>query len=348
MTAPRITRHVAQLWQQGIRSAHRLDERTHGWLELLAGAAKEALRPDSGIMAAAIAYYALFSLFPLILLSIAIASFSLGPAVDQQLVVQKLEFIAPALGQLLGPNIDKIILARGPVSSVALVGLIWSASTVFYTLTLTLNGMWGIKRRRPVWKRRGLAMLFVLAFVGPTLFLASFAGSMISNLHSWLPDPIIPTGSGISLALAILLDVASFMVLYMLLPHGAATWREILPGADWGRLPLGAGQESLPVLCFHLHLRLEPSLWFSGSHYRLPGLGLSEQPHLSLWRLLERLLLPAQTAATRSGRPCKRRWSGGRICEARRRARRGVRSGVGDFPLTWNSTWRLAMGSRWT
>ena len=35
--------------------------------------------------------------------------------------------------------------------------------------------------------------------------------------------------------LAILLDVALFLVLYILLPHGEATWREILPGA------IGAG-----------------------------------------------------------------------------------------------------------
>jgi hypothetical protein len=49
-------------------------------------------------------------------LSISIASFSLGPAMDQQLIVQKLEFIAPALGQLLGENIDEIIRARGPVT----------------------------------------------------------------------------------------------------------------------------------------------------------------------------------------------------------------------------------------
>jgi membrane protein len=40
---------------------------------------------------------------------------------------------------------------------------------------------------------------------------------------------------GISLALAIVLDVGAFMTLYMLLPHGAATWREILAGA------IGAG-----------------------------------------------------------------------------------------------------------
>jgi YihY family inner membrane protein len=226
---------MAQLWQQGIRSAHTLNERTHGWLGMLAGAAREALQPDSAITAAASAYFAIFSLFPITLLSISIASVTLGPLMDQQLIVQKLEFIAPALGLLLGKNIDEIIRARGPITSVALVGLIWSASTIFFTLTGTLNGIWGNKRRRPVWKRRGLAILFVLAFVGPILFLASFAGSMIANLRTWLPDQIIPIGGIISFIVAILLDDALFMVLYILLPHGSSTWRELLPGA------LGAG-----------------------------------------------------------------------------------------------------------
>ena len=230
-----MVKYIAQLKQQGIRRANRINERTRGWLWVLTRAANEALKPDTAITAAAIAYFALFSLFPITLLSISIASFSLGPSMDQQLIIQRLEFIAPALGQLLGQNIDEIIEARGPVTSVALVGLIWSASTVFYTFTHTLNEIWGVKQRRAVWKRRGLAILFVLVFVGPTLFLASFAGSMIVHLRALLPDSIIFMDSGVSLALAILLDVALFMVLYMMLPHGASTWREILPGA------IGAG-----------------------------------------------------------------------------------------------------------
>ena len=46
---------------------------------------------------------------------------------------------------------------------------------------------------------------------------------------------IIPIGGAFSFGVAILLDVALFMGLYILLPHGASTWREILPGA------IGAG-----------------------------------------------------------------------------------------------------------
>lgn len=225
---------MIELWQQRLRSTQWLNERTHGWLGILANAIQEALKPDSVLTAAAIAYFALFSVFPLALLSIAIASFSLGSLMDQHLVIKRLEFIAPALGQLLGQNIDDIILERGPVTLVALGGLLWSASTIFYMLNRTLNKIWGNKRSHPVWKQRGLAIIVVLAFVVPALFLVSFAGSLITTLRIWLPDQITQA-SGISLGLAILLDVALFMVLYLMLPHGDSTWREVLPGA------IGAG-----------------------------------------------------------------------------------------------------------
>lgn len=208
---------------------------TRGWSWMLADAARETLKPDTAITAAAIAYFALFSLFPIVLLTISIASFSLDPSNDLTLIMRRMEFIAPALGQLVGQNIDEIIKARGPITSFASVGLIWAGSTVFYTFTHTLNEIWGVKQRRAVWKRRGLAILLVLILVGPTLFLASVTGSMIAHLRSVLPEQIIALGGGISLVLAILLDVALFMVLYMVLPHGASSWREILPGA------IGAG-----------------------------------------------------------------------------------------------------------
>jgi membrane protein len=235
MIVPKLARDIAHLWQQVICRVQRFDERVHGWLGVLARAVRETLKPDSAITAAAIAYFAIFSLFPITLLSIAIASFRLGSLMDQHLIVKSLEFIAPALNQLLGQNIDEIIQARGPVTVVALVSLIWSASTIFYTFTGTLNRIWNLKRRRPVWKRRGLAILFVLTFVGPVLILASFASSMIENFRTWLPNQIFPISGIISIVVAILLDIVLFMMLYIMLPHGASTWREILPGA------IGAG-----------------------------------------------------------------------------------------------------------
>ena len=230
-----MTKSIAQLREQGIRNANRINAHTRGWPGMLVSAIKETLKPDTAITAAAIAYFALFALFPITLLSISIASFSLGPSADRQLIVHRMEFIAPALGQLLGQNIDDIIEARGPATGTALIGLIWSASTVFYLFTNTLNEIWGAKHRRAVWKRRGLSIVLVLLFVGPTLFLASFASSMLAHLRTALPTSVVSMGGAVGWILAIVLDVALFMVLYMMLPHGAATWREILPGA------IGAG-----------------------------------------------------------------------------------------------------------
>lgn len=232
----RPSQWIRQRWQKCVALAHKLNHLTNGWLWILAQAIKKTLMPDTSLMASAIAYIALFTLFPLILLSISIASFRLTPAIDQATAIQQLEFVAPALNQLLGENIEGIIRARSSVTSFALISLIWSASTIFYTLTHSLNEIWSVKQRRSAWQVRGLAILVVLAFVGPILFLISLAGSVITNLYLWIPDQILPIGgAGISFVLTALIDILLFMALYMLLPHGSAAWREILPGA------IGAG-----------------------------------------------------------------------------------------------------------
>ena len=231
MTTPKIARDAAQLYQKGISNARRLNDRLNGWLGMLVEAANQTLKPDSAVSAASIAYFAIFSLFPITLLSVAAASYSLGSLVDQHQIVQKMEFIAPALSQLLGSNIDEIVRARGPVTIVASISLVWSASSIFYVLTGTLNAIWGIGRSRHIWKRRGLAILFVLVFAGPVLFLASFADNLMAGLLAQLPEQIMPLVDGASLVTAVLLDIALFLSVYLILPHGTSSWREVLPGA---------------------------------------------------------------------------------------------------------------------
>ncbi len=198
---------------------------------MLVGAAREALKPDSVIKAAAIAYFSILSLFPLAIISISISSLFYGSSMDQQLILQQFEFIAPALGQLLGENIKEIFQARGPVTFAAVLVLVWSASQIFFALTSTLNGIWNPKRKRPVWKRRSLAMGFVIIFIGPALILSSFASSMMATFRAWLPDQVFLVGGILGFLMAVLLDIALFMTLYIMLPHGDSTWRDVLPGA---------------------------------------------------------------------------------------------------------------------
>src|SRR5258708_7593522 len=115
MIIPNMIKYIARVREQGIRNVDRINQLTGGWLGMIAHAIQETRKPGTALTAAAIAYFALFSLFPIILLSISIASFSLGVSVDQEAILHRLEFIAPALGQLLGENVDQIIRTRGPI-----------------------------------------------------------------------------------------------------------------------------------------------------------------------------------------------------------------------------------------
>jgi membrane protein len=224
---------MTQLWQKIRQRGRWLNKQTQGWLGLLIGASQKTAKPQTMIKAAAIAYFTLFSLFPLILLSISIAGMRLGSLtlLDQRRVIERLEFVAPALGQLLGQNINTIIVERGSITGIALLVLIWSSSTVFYILTNALNEIWAVKRRRPFWRQRGLAIMLVLAVIIPAIFLASLAASLLSTLQTLLPDQLVQIVSSVWMGVVLLLDVVLFMLLYLMLPHGDATWREILPGA---------------------------------------------------------------------------------------------------------------------
>lgn len=231
MVRRKISDWLDKLSQAGWRLVRNVDEKAHGWPGVLGRATKNVLKPYSVISAAAISYFTLFSIFPIILLSVTLASFNINPLMDWHYIIQVFEFIAPALDQLLGQNIAAIVQMRGPITGVALISLIWSGSTVFYTLTQTLNEIWGYRRLSSVWKRRALAILFVLAIIGPLLFLASFTGSIMDNVRTWLPGNLVIFGKGISFLVAFLLDVILLALIYLLLPHGRASWREILPGA---------------------------------------------------------------------------------------------------------------------
>ena len=94
-----------------------------------------------------------------------------------------------------------------------------------------MSDLWGNRKKVPMWERRGLAILLVLAFAGPVLVLVSFGSSMLSTVYSLLPFHITALTSAISLIVAIVLDIGLFALFYNIFPHGMAGWRELLLGA---------------------------------------------------------------------------------------------------------------------
>ena len=118
--------------------AAKLREHTSVWLH----AFRKIFRIDTTLGAAGIAFFALFSVFPLILLIVAISSLWYDPLWVEGKLAAQMEFIIPGFSNLLGANFERIIKARSSVTQVASLVLIWSASSLFSIMARALDAIW--------------------------------------------------------------------------------------------------------------------------------------------------------------------------------------------------------------
>jgi membrane protein len=203
------------------------------WGRLIWQAGQDALAPESQLVASSIGYFTLFSVFPLALLVVALASNWLDPLLAEARIVAELEFIIPGLESLLGTNLQNLVEARGPVTGVAALALIWSASSAFNVVTRAMDRIWGadINHRRSVWRHRTLAVIMVLIITGLLLIGTTVEGTLMTIVNTLLPPQLAQIGPFTTRFWAVLVNIILFAILYYFMPHIKLTWREILPGA---------------------------------------------------------------------------------------------------------------------
>lgn len=206
------------------------------WIKLLWRAGWDSFSRETSLLSAAISYYALFSLFPLTLLTVAIASLWLDPLAAESEIVSQLEFAAPGLGVLLGENLQRIVSSRGPITGTAVLMLLWSASNIFGVLTNAMDKLWGVEYGRSVWRHRGLAMGLVLIISSLLLVASTVSDTVVTILNViTLPGEEL-IRFWMTQLLYLLLDVVLFGLLYYYLPHIKLRWRDVAPGAVAGGL----------------------------------------------------------------------------------------------------------------
>lgn len=192
---------------------------------------------------AALVYYALFSMFPLLLISVSFLGFLLEAgvpvAMDAQTVV--LKGVEQTLPQAKG-MVENILLttrrARGSTSLVGLVGLAWAASNLFGQARLALNLIWGVDSDRGIGGalRRRLNALGMVVGTGLLLLALTIVNTsldLIAHYATQLPwsDTLWP------LALPLIMaggTVLLFALLYRFLPRAPLDWSDVWPGAIVG------------------------------------------------------------------------------------------------------------------
>jgi membrane protein len=201
-------------------------------MRVILGTIQESGNHDAGQRAAGVAYYAIISIFPLLLGLIAVFGFFL-PSINLQNAL--LNFVGnniPGATNILKENIDGIIRLRGVMSILSIVILFWGASALFGSISLAINRAWKINKQRHLFIRKaseigmvfGTGILFLLS-LGTSTFI-SFMGDALN-----LPNRNLAVVNLGAKLIAFLLMLAIFLLLYKFVPNTKTRWRDIWPGA---------------------------------------------------------------------------------------------------------------------
>ena len=192
-------------------------------------------------MAAALAYYTVFALAPLLVIAIGVAGLAFGTQAAQGQIVAEIEGL---VGHESASLIQTLVLkASEPRASwvatvFGVIMLIAGASGVFAELQDALTLIWGAE----VAPRRGLRDLFInrlFAFalvlaLGGLLIASLFLTSTLARL-SHIVESLAPSTLALSQwfnqAATIALTALLFGIVFKVLPRVKTPWRDVWPGA---------------------------------------------------------------------------------------------------------------------
>lgn len=187
--------------------------------------------------AASIAYYALLSLFPFLLLVLSVVG---SITTDEPSRVKMLDFVLryfPTRFEFVTSQIDMFRQTRLRIGVAGGLALIWASLGVFGAITSAVNHAWGVEKQRSFLKHRMVSFLMLLA-AGATLLLTVIvfsAGEVVET--TWFAQVVerFPglqalTGFGVRYAATLMLIVGVGLVFYFI-PNAKVRFRDVWVGA---------------------------------------------------------------------------------------------------------------------
>jgi len=198
---------------------------------------KEMGEDDASHMAAGVSFYAVLSIFPLILALMVIIGWVAGSQSRQDELVEFIVGYLPGSEQFVRESVEGVRRLRAAVGVGAVLGLVWSASTVFGSITKVVNRAWGVSENPPFYKNKSRQLVMALG-VG-FLFVASVS---LTSFVQWASTieiggqttTDILGGQIVAVALrlpALIISFSIFMAIYKFLPNTKTYWRFVWVGA---------------------------------------------------------------------------------------------------------------------
>ncbi len=212
------------------------------WGAILAAAAGHWLQSQAFIYAAALAFFTVFSIAPVMIVVVTVVGLVLGErAAKGELMAQLEEVLGSQAAEVVQTAVVNSQIEQSGIwpTVVGIVAIVAGATTVFAQMQQSLNQIWDVVPRpskNSLWifiKARMLSMTIVLAigFVLMVSLLLSVAmRAVMSFADQWLPVPgwaMIGTEIVVSLTIITLL----FAAIFKILPDVVLGWRDVLAGA---------------------------------------------------------------------------------------------------------------------
>ena len=213
-----------------------LDTRGIGFGTLLKRTIKEFSNDDMSTYASALAYRALFSLFPFLLFLMALLGF-LNLSEFFAWLREQAALALPAVAmEQVNPVIDQLQEQKSGLLSVGILVALWTASAGFRSLMNAMNRAYDVDEGRPSWK---LMLLSLLYTIGTAVILLASAGLMIvgPQVMEWLADlvglkeTIVLLWAWLRWPVVVFLMMLLVAVLYYVTPDVEQEFRFITPGS---------------------------------------------------------------------------------------------------------------------
>ncbi len=203
-------------------------------IQVLVAAGRDFGTDNDALYGAAIAYYSLLSVFPLLLAGASIAAFFVDPSWVVTQITQLLgqNFLPRGAGQL-DSIVQSAIQARGSVSVISLLALLWSVSRFFGVVTQALNIAFDADETYGFIKRTMIELALALS-IG-LFFVIALLSRLALNL-SWdalrfLPPQDLAFHRVAQEAIPGLLLLIAFFLMYRFIPRRKVQWKAALFGA---------------------------------------------------------------------------------------------------------------------
>jgi len=205
----------------------RVNKFLHGALDVFRIAGKSFAKERAPEAAASMAYFTFFSLFPLVLVVVSFTSFILKSQFVQDLIYQFIIDAIPVGPDLIVSNIENVLAKRGTVGWLAIIGLIWSASSMFNIFALNIDRAWSEERSHNFLERRLIGLIIIIGMSILILLLWGFGAlldiELIRHLLEYFQIPILNTTLYAILAYVIplIFRFIIFWVMYQWIPKAS-------------------------------------------------------------------------------------------------------------------------------